>query len=121
MFELNKTVRTLDGKLVKPFAIHGEIIYCSDRNGNTIKKKFSDFSFSSEKEKEVISVLPSKNEYVETDETKNEDELFEEEEDSNDELHEPEEDSESNEEENSEDDSNSGNIWDDVDDDDGYI
>jgi len=59
MFELNKVTRTIDGEVLKPFVVQGDIVLCSDRNGNTLKRKLSDFDFSIEEEEQIVTVQPT--------------------------------------------------------------
>ena len=80
MFELNKVIRTIDGEILRPFVVQGEVVLCSDRNGNTVRRKLSDFDFSIEEEDEVITVQPVARKHQEVNvqivEEENNDQLF---------------------------------------------
>lgn len=74
MFKLNEIVETKNGEKLKPFAVQGNIVLCSNSEGETVKRVLTDFSFEQPKEKQVISVSPAKT--ISVDETKNDDNLF---------------------------------------------
>jgi len=118
MFKLNEVIQTRNGEYVKPFAVQGNIVLCADNNGNTVKRALTDFSFERPREKEVVSVSKSGTRHVEpeaeqTEQTEKTDNTTEEviepvetpTEPVVDVVEEPE--------------SNTGNVWDTVDD--GYI
>jgi len=60
MFQLNKEIKTKDGKVVKPFLVEGTTVYCFNRSGKTVIKSLEDFDFTPvpDKKRKMVIVTP---------------------------------------------------------------
>lgn len=93
MFTLNKQTKTRTNKLVIPYSVDGENVYCFDINNKTIVLNIKDFDLSVKENKKDVFVKPIQKELIK-EEVKEEiktidqelidDNLFEKEEENND-------------------------------------
>jgi len=58
MLTLNKQIKTKKNKLVIPYSIEGDMVYCFDESKKTIVLKLSEFDLNKKTKKEEIMVKP---------------------------------------------------------------
>lgn len=64
MFTLNKQTKTKTNKLVIPYSVDGENVYCFDINNKTIILNIKDFDLNNKEQKKDVFVRPKQKELV---------------------------------------------------------